>query len=205
MMAAGSTPRMEVPRDRGLPWLPPVVAFVLVGFGVYVATARAEGVIVGPAPPVVTLIVASSEEGLFVQHGVPGQSVSIYGERFAGVTSVRFGSQPAIFRVVAPGYEIEAVAPTAEGTVDVTVTTPAGTSTATYGDRFTYAPASAPVSAPTVPVAVPTAAQPPGPVVAAHPAPRHKNRLVSHPRHRRAKMVHHKRHRSQHRRNKRRR
>jgi alpha-tubulin suppressor-like RCC1 family protein len=70
-----------------------------------------------------------------------GTPVTIAGSDFEGVTSVRFGSTPAAsFTVNSPG-SITALAPSgALGTVNVTVTTPAGTSTATAADHFTYLP-----------------------------------------------------------------
>src|SRR5579875_3686578 len=71
-----------------------------------------------------------------------GTSVTITGENLEGATAVRFGASAASSFTVSSAGSITAVAPAhAAGTVDVTVTTPAGTSPAVAGDRFTYAPA----------------------------------------------------------------
>jgi IPT/TIG domain/Subtilase family len=65
-------------------------------------------------------------------------SVTIAGANFADATAVDFGaSAAASFTVDSPG-EITAVSPPGSGTVDVTVTTPEGTSAANPGDRFSY-------------------------------------------------------------------
>jgi len=72
-----------------------------------------------------------------------GTKVKINGTGFIGATEVRFGSAPATsFVVNQKGTAIVAVNPAAElagkATVDVTVTTPEGTSAITPADRFTY-------------------------------------------------------------------
>ncbi len=86
--------------------------------------------------------------------GVGGTKVAVSGVDFAGATSVLFGSSPATsFTVNAAGTSIIAYAPAASaGTVDITVTTPLGTSPAIHPDEYTYlgpavssvAPASGP-------------------------------------------------------------
>lgn len=74
-------------------------------------------------------------------HGGPtdgGTSITISGANFVDVTAVRFGSTDAkSFAVESPDV-IKAVAPKGSGTVDVTVSTPAGTSTVSPADQFTY-------------------------------------------------------------------
>lgn len=70
-----------------------------------------------------------------------GTSVSIKGGNLTGATEVHFGSAPATrFEVNERGTAITAVDPPAsdKATVDVTVTTPEGTSAITSADRFTY-------------------------------------------------------------------
>jgi hypothetical protein len=77
--------------------------------------------------------------------GVP---VQITGTRFAGTTAVKFGSAALTkecsatiatecFKVKSE-TEIEAVSPPGAGTVNVTVTTPAGTSAISQADEFSY-------------------------------------------------------------------
>lgn len=68
-----------------------------------------------------------------------GNAVSIIGSGFTGATAVRFGSTTALSFVVNSDNLITAVAPPAIfGTVNITVTTPAGTSAATQADLYVY-------------------------------------------------------------------
>ena len=63
----------------------------------------------------------------------------IVGSQFGGTTSVDFGSgDPAAAFMVLDTHLILAFAPFGHGTVDVTVTTGAGTSAVSDFDRFTY-------------------------------------------------------------------
>ena len=74
--------------------------------------------------------------------------IQISGANLVGVTAVHFGSLSAHFRTTSPGRLI-AQAPIQAGTVDVTVTTPEGTSPISSADLFTYLqerPAVRPVS-----------------------------------------------------------
>jgi uncharacterized protein (TIGR03437 family) len=71
-----------------------------------------------------------------------GTKVTITGTNFAGATKVFFGNVAALNFQVISATQIVATAPAhAAGTVDVLVTTPAGTSTAVTADRYTYQPA----------------------------------------------------------------
>ena len=68
-----------------------------------------------------------------------GTSVSITGSNFTGATAVHFGSSAASGVIVNSATSITATAPAhAAGAVDVTVTTPSGTSTTSSADLFTY-------------------------------------------------------------------
>jgi uncharacterized protein YhjY with autotransporter beta-barrel domain len=75
-----------------------------------------------------------------------GTSVSITGQALTGATAVRFGGVDAATFSVNSDSSITATAPagTAGAAVDITVTTPGGTSTTGASDRFTY------ISPPTV-------------------------------------------------------
>ena len=73
----------------------------------------------------------------------PGSAVTIIGSGFTAATSVSFGSVPAKSFTVQSGTSITAVSPPGAGTVDVTVTTPLGTSATGPGDDYTYASPSA--------------------------------------------------------------
>jgi hypothetical protein len=74
-----------------------------------------------------------------------GSEISITGSGFTGASDVTFGPVPADdFQVVSDGL-IFATAPSqAAGTVDVTVTTPSGTSSTGSADQFTYTASPAP-------------------------------------------------------------
>jgi len=69
-----------------------------------------------------------------------GTSVTITGSGFTGATAVSFGAIPASSFTVNSDTSISAIAPSAAtvGTVDVTVTTPAGTSAASAADQYSY-------------------------------------------------------------------
>ncbi len=68
--------------------------------------------------------------------------VTITGSGFTGATAVRFGAAAATNVVVVNDTQITCTAPSSaqSHTVDVTVTTPAGTSALTGGDTYSYLP-----------------------------------------------------------------
>jgi hypothetical protein len=90
-----------------------------------------------------------------------GTSVLITGASFTGATSVKFGTANAASFTVNNAGQITAVSPSgAPGTVDITVTTPAGTSATTGADQFMFVtppPAVASVTPNTGPLAGATA------------------------------------------------
>ena len=70
-----------------------------------------------------------------------GTAVTLTGCGFTGATSVHFGATAGTNVVVVSDTKITVTSPAhAAGTVDVTVTTPLGTSPAQAGDQFTYIP-----------------------------------------------------------------
>ena len=73
-----------------------------------------------------------------------GTSVTITGTNLNGATAVRFGGTAAASFTVNSATQITATSPAGTGTIDVTVTTPGGTSAPSSADQFSY------VSAPTV-------------------------------------------------------
>ena len=81
-----------------------------------------------------------------------GNSVTITGTNLAGATAVSFGSTTATSFTVNGATSITALDPAqSAGTVDVTVTTPGGTSGTSAADRFTYnapQPSSPPPASP---------------------------------------------------------
>lgn len=86
-----------------------------------------------PPPPIVTGISPSSgpETG--------GTSVTVTGSNFSGATAVKFGTVAATGFTVNSAVTITATAPSElPSTVDVTVTSPAGTSITGSADQFTF-------------------------------------------------------------------
>ncbi len=67
-----------------------------------------------------------------------GTAVTIRGSNLEGATAVDFGAVPASEYEVRSSDVVVAVAPPGEGSVEVTVTTPNGTSAPTEADTFTY-------------------------------------------------------------------
>jgi hypothetical protein len=63
--------------------------------------------------------------------------VTIVGSNLAGATSVSFGGTAASITADS-ATEITVFSPPGQGTVNITVTTPSGTSAVTSGDTFTY-------------------------------------------------------------------
>ena len=98
--------------------------------------------------------------------GRPGEEVIVVGMWLLGATQVSFGTAAATFMDETP-ESIRAIAPAGTGTVDVTVTTAAGTSTPVFSDLFTYAAPPPPevppqvAPAPTPPSAPPTSSPAP--------------------------------------------
>jgi hypothetical protein len=73
-------------------------------------------------------------------HGAPqgGTSVTITGTGFTGATAVKFGSANATTFTVNSDTSITAVSPKGKGTINVTVSTPVGTSSTSAADQFTF-------------------------------------------------------------------
>ena len=98
------------------------------------ATTTVPTKLAAPSPvPEVTSVVPGS--------GSPtgGNSVTIRGVQFTGATAVHFGTMAALNFVVTSNGAIMAVSPPhLPGVVDVTVTTPHGTSSVTVSDRYDY-------------------------------------------------------------------
>lgn len=107
----------------------------------------------GPTPPSVTGV----SPGSGPQAG--GTSVTLTGTSFTGATAVHFGSGLATNVSVASDTSITCTSPAGSGTVHVTVTTSAGTSSQTTADQFTYTGGATP---PTVTGVSPNAGPPEG-------------------------------------------
>ncbi|RAI97055.1 S-layer family protein [Paenibacillus pabuli] len=80
-----------------------------------------------------------------------GTTVTLNGTNLNGATAVKFGATAATSYTVNSATQITATAPAGSaGTVDVTVTTPGGTSTTSAADQYTY------IAAPTITSVSPT-------------------------------------------------
>jgi hypothetical protein len=107
-----------------------------------VASASAASLVSGLAAPAVESPEAPAITKIMPDTGptAGGTAVSITGRNFVGATEVDFGSTPATF-TVSSADKIGAVAPPgSEGGVEITVTTPDGTSATSTADRFFYVP-----------------------------------------------------------------
>ena len=67
-----------------------------------------------------------------------GTAVTVTGTGFTGVTAVGFGSTGVNVQSGNTDTQLVVVSPGGTGTVDITVTTPAGTSATTTNDQFSY-------------------------------------------------------------------
>src|SRR5262249_5379986 len=88
------------------------------------------------SPPVVS--------GISRTTGARGDTITVSGSGFTGVTGVGFGATGASSLSPDTDTQLTAVVPPGSGTVDVTVTTPGGTSATSPADQFTYAAAPPP-------------------------------------------------------------
>src|SRR5262249_40890508 len=84
-------------------------------------------------------------------------SVTLPGTNFVDVTDVQFGNTPADSFTVNSSTSITATSPShGAGTVDITVTTPYGTSATSTADQFNYTLAPAPAITQITPTSGPT-------------------------------------------------
>jgi beta-glucanase (GH16 family) len=94
-----------------------------------------------PPAPMVTSMAPSSGPA------VGGTPVVITGINLTGAIAVKFGTTPATTFTGISATQIAATSPAGSGPVDVTVTTPSGTSAISAGDKFTYTTVAAPTVA----------------------------------------------------------
>ena len=87
-----------------------------------------------------TYVTAPTVTGLGPMAGplAGGTLVTITGTYFTGATAVDFGTTPATNFMVTSATTITAECPAGTGDVDVTVTTPLGTSATSHADEFVY-------------------------------------------------------------------
>ena len=91
------------------------------------------------SPPTVTSVAPNSGPA------AGGTSVTITGTNFTGATAVRFGAATSSYTVT-DATHIAATTPAGSGIVNVTVTTPGGTSAVSSADQFTFVAPVAPGS-----------------------------------------------------------
>jgi len=103
---------------------------ILVGPGELTIPGTITPILVQGAP-VVTGVAPASGSAI-------GDQVTITGEAFTGATGVWFGAAAAPAMTVDFDSQITATSPPGTGLVDVTVTTPGGTSATSPADQFTY-------------------------------------------------------------------
>lgn len=102
--------------------------------GMSAITPNTQFIYQSPSSPPPTIVNIHPNNGPTAE----GNHIRIIGTNFVDVINVKFGSiNAASFTVISPTLII-AVAPQGSGTVDVTVTTWAGTSATHYRDRYTY-------------------------------------------------------------------
>ncbi len=95
------------------------------------SSASASGSSSAPSPPALTGVSPASGTS------AGGTAVTITGTGLAKATGVSFGGAAGTISADS-GTQITVTSPAGKGTVDITVTTPSGTSAATAADRFTY-------------------------------------------------------------------
>jgi Bacterial Ig-like domain (group 3) len=100
----------------------------------YAASTSVPVTVTVTPPPIVTSITPSSGSS------AGGTSVTITGSNFTGATDVEFGSSPASVFTINSDSQTTAISPsgTSGMIVDVTITTPSGTSATSAADQFTY-------------------------------------------------------------------
>jgi len=93
-----------------------------------------------PSAPVVNAVIENRGPA------AGGTTVNLVGSGFTGATAVKFGTNSASAVTVGDDRHLFATSPPgAVGNVDITITTPVGTSTTSTADHFTYFPTPVPV------------------------------------------------------------
>ena len=101
------------------------------------------------APPIPVVTGISSPSGSVVGGSAGNDTVTLIGSGFTAATAVAFGGTPAASSTIQVysdnALRVQVPSAAAAGTVDVTVTTPGGTSATSAADQFTYRAAPQPV------------------------------------------------------------
>ncbi|WP_164521812.1 putative Ig domain-containing protein [Sphingomonas sp. ABOLE] len=144
--SAGSGPSITLAVNFASNASSPLTPSVQLSGGGASNTASASDSTVVVATPTVTSIAPTSGST------AGGTSVVITGTNLTGATSVVFGATAAAGYTVNSATQITATSPAGTGTVDVRVTTAAGTSATSAADQFTYvsAPVASAYTAPAV-------------------------------------------------------
>lgn len=111
--------------------LPVLAASLLAVGGLVLATSATAGAAKSQLPTVTSVV---------PDHGPlsGGTTVTITGRNIIGATAVAFGTTPAASFSPKSNSSLTAVSPAGTGVVDITVTTPEGTSATSSADEFTY-------------------------------------------------------------------
>ena len=118
-----------------------VTAIAPAGSGMVDVTVRAAGGTSGPGPADrYTYVPAPAVSGVSPAVGptVGGNTVTITGANLGLASAVHFGASPATGITSDTATSVTVTAPAGSGTVDVTVTTPGGTSGTGAADRYQY-------------------------------------------------------------------
>ena len=108
-----------------------VALTIFAGDGTSIGTARTVGAGTPPPPAVSKVTPAKGPSG-------GGTAVTLSGSNFIGATSVSFGSTAVSFTVISSSSITVVTPESASGIVDVTVTTPAGTSAISSADHYKF-------------------------------------------------------------------
>jgi hypothetical protein len=122
---------------------PATVDVTVIAAGSTSATSPADQFTWASAPPPTLPVVNGVSPNQGITAG--GTNLTVYGSGLSGATAVNFGTASGVIQY-SNGTEIIVRSPAgAAGTVDITVTTGAGTSSTSAADHFTYVTPTAPV------------------------------------------------------------
>ena len=110
------------------------LAVVAIGMALVGGTVATSGVASAAKPRVPSIKSIAPEHGPLGG----GTTVIIYGKNLGGVTDVSFGTSPSSLVTPINQNEVLALSPAGTGTVDITVTTAAGTTATGPSDQFSY-------------------------------------------------------------------
>jgi large repetitive protein len=154
VLGTGFTPsatvRFGAALSRGVTYVSPNLLDVAVPPGagrVHVLVTTGGGASVAAAASQITYLASPAISGISPASGpaAGGTRATIHGSGLSGAELVEVGNSPATGVAIEPDGALEITTPPGQkGTVNITVTTPIGTSALTAHGRFTYAKSIAP-------------------------------------------------------------